>query len=45
MLTKCEFSIEDKPEILPRVFRIKNETTNLTKIQKWGSKVPYNLEK
>ena len=32
MLMKCEFSIENKPEISLKVFRIKNRTTNLTKI-------------
>ena len=45
MLTKCEFFIEDKPEISPKVFRMENETTDLTKIQMWGLKVLYDLEK
>lgn len=45
MLTKCEFFIEDKSEISPKVFRMENETTDLTKIQMWGLKVLYDLEK
>ena len=45
MLMKCKFSIEDKPKISPRVFRMENRTTDLTNIQRWGSKVPCGLEK